>query len=120
MGIQGLRAFASLQLALQPLALEKIHSSLQWRFQNKIRAESPLFYSEVDLKSRSGGLYSIPGFAERAKEALFHNLTDPVVVSPTEVPKPAFLYSDVELYEVFSGRRPGSAATGGEREETIG
>lgn len=83
----------------------------------KRRAESPLFYSEVDLKSRSGVLYSIPGFAERAKEALFHNLTDPVVVSPTEVPKPAFLYSDVELYE---GRRPGSAATGGEREERIG
>ncbi|KAK4413693.1 hypothetical protein Salat_2782100 [Sesamum alatum] len=82
-GIQGIRAFAYLKLALQPLALEKIHSSLQWR----------------------------------AKEALFHNFTDPVVVSPTEVPKPAFLYSDVELYE---GRRPGSAATGGEREETIG
>lgn len=30
-GIQGIRAFAYLKLALQPLALEKIHSSLQWR-----------------------------------------------------------------------------------------
>lgn len=42
MGIQGLSAFASLQLALQPLALEKIHSSLQW-------SGVFLLYSDVEL-----------------------------------------------------------------------